>query len=137
MAVANRRTPMPRRPTGPVYFPSKNGYFVNIGKVRYRLATGPKDDPDVLHRAREAYHKLELATLRGEIRDGDREPCFWVLNAYADWVRNNRAEMTVQNRTPYFQWFSDAFGTVRSRDLTKAHALRHMDARWRPDQFAA
>lgn len=128
---------MARRATKPNYWASKNGYFVTINGVRHPLASGPENDPDVIRKANEAYHRLQLASLTGELKECDREPCFKVLNAYADWVQKNRAERTAENRVAHLQWFSDSSGPVKCRELTKGHALRHMDARWRQDQHGS
>jgi hypothetical protein len=46
------------RKNGIRYFPSKNGYFTDFQRNRYRLATGSEGDPDVLKEAEETFAKL-------------------------------------------------------------------------------
>jgi integrase len=53
---------MPRKPTGPRYFPSKHGYYCEIRGVRHCLAKGDRDDDAVIGAAERRYHELMLTS---------------------------------------------------------------------------
>jgi len=49
---------MPRRPTGPRYYPSRRAFYAQVGGKQVLLAKGDQDDPEVLQRAWERFREL-------------------------------------------------------------------------------
>lgn len=49
---------MPRRPTGPRYYPSRRAYYVQVGGRQILLAKGDRDDPQVERRAKERFREV-------------------------------------------------------------------------------
>jgi integrase len=111
---------MPRKNTGPRYFPSKGGYFCTIKGERHCLAKGPEDDADVRDAADRKYHELMLSTPIG--LEGDRATCGEVLDRYLASVKNHRKPSTLDVWRRMYDAFKPALGGVKARDL-KPHMV--------------
>src|SRR5215472_1131987 len=86
------RYTMPRRPTGPRYWPTKKGFYTVIDGERVCLAKGDKDDPEVRDEADRQYHSIMLA--RQAQTHGDRAACVSVLDAFVEHCSLNRKKNT-------------------------------------------
>jgi integrase len=111
---------MARKTTGPRYFDSKGGYYVNVKGNRVCLAKGPKDDPEVLADAEKKYHEIMLAA-HAEV-GGDKAACIAILDAYLCHIKAHRKPATYEIRRRILQVFCSKFGAVRVRDL-KPHQV--------------
>lgn len=106
---------MPRRPTEPRYFASRNGYYVQVNGKQVCLAKGPEDDPSVRAEADKKFHELMLAT-HAET-EGDKGSCFGILNAFLGWVKENRKPRTAEVYQRFCQAFVKDLGEVAVKDL--------------------
>src|SRR5262245_52597289 len=122
---------MPRKVTRPRYFPSLNGYYIQLNRKRILLAKGPKDDPEVQKRAQEEFHATMAAALSGKIRD-DNQTVYAILNAYLDWVKKRCAPNSYDIRRRILQSFSDLHGKVWVRDLTITQVEDWLDKKSKP-----
>lgn len=113
---------MPRVSKAPVYYPSKKGWFANIQGRSYPLAKGPKRATE---RAAKEKYNLIVTNLNAQ-QDGDKGPCWAVLNAWLVWNETRvspppLAPNTLKIYERFAQSFTDMNGDVPVQDLRPSH----------------
>ena len=127
---------MPRVARGPRYFPSKEGYFVNMNSQRYLLAKGPickvcceREAIGQRPKCRECAKVRDAADLRfAELRHlhdaesaEDNSLVFAICNRYLKWVQANRKERTYQRALFFLTRFCEKYERVKIKELKPIH----------------
>src|SRR5262245_65190756 len=123
---------MPRVPRAPRYFPSKEGYYVNMNGERHLLAKGPiceacteREAADQRPKCRECAKVRDAADLRfAELRHleeaesaEDNSLVFAICNRYLKWVQANRKERTYQRTLFLLTRFCEKYEREEIRTL--------------------
>lgn len=123
---------MPRRATGPCYYPSRSAYYVWLQGTQHRLAVGPicakceqREQDGALPtcvgckkvRLAADLRFAELVHLAEVDRAEDNALVFAVINRYLKWVKENRKKRTYQRAVYFLGRFSDECGHLKIKQL--------------------
>jgi integrase len=112
---------MARKSQGPFYYASKKGFFAYVRNERIRLTSGP-DTPEERERAEEEYEKAVAA--RADLKDADKEECWWVLNGWLKHRANGAEPVSASTHAidcRYVRSFVAIYGRVKWFELTPQH----------------
>jgi integrase len=118
---------MPRRPKEPRYFPSRKGYFVQIGKVQHLLAKGDKNDPAVIEEAWNKFHAL--MHVNSSLVEGDRSTVYALTQKYLAWAGVYLKDSTQAIKKKFLMAFEEKWGTLRVCDLKRMHLTEWLTER--------
>ena len=127
---------MPRVARGPSYFPSKEGYYVNMDGQRHLLAKGPicegcagREAAGQRPKCRECVKVRDAADLRfAELRHlheaesaEDNSLVFAICNRYLKWVQANRKVKTYKRALYFLTRFCEKYERLKIKELKPIH----------------
>lgn len=116
---------MPRQSQGPRYYPSKAGWFANIGGRRIRLVTGKKDETK--SRAWELFR--EELELYNDANLGQLSPTYVVFNEFYTYLLERVDPHPISPNTArwmmrFLESFLGYFGDLPIREINTGHVER-------------
>jgi integrase len=129
---------MPRVSKGPVYYPTKRGYFATIKGETRRLTdyVGPKSN-DELEKAWEVYRRF--AEVKSVEKEGDQAAVWAVFAKYLNRRSEPRRKLASGTLaldekyvTSFVEWLRDNHPDLKWRDLSHDHFDRWLDHNSRP-----
>lgn len=108
----------------PWYWKERDGWYVNVGGKRVRLADGRKNKKLALDK----FHELMVEARINPVPDADRPTVLSIIEAYLDHAQRHLVARNYEEQRSLLQRFAEAYGFREVADCKAFHLQQWLDA---------